>query len=467
MYTRIRATVARPAGLLLALALSGCTAPVTEVVIIVDTDVRDGAGRSWLTVDVRRLALNAARADAGDGSAAGEPQREGGVVGEPRANYELATDAGAMFERVFVASATDATQRLPASFAIVRPAGWTQSDAVRVTLEVTNGERVVRRQLQFVFIEGARREIGVQLSSRCSDASADCDGEAECTVQRACERRGLTCDEGRCVDLSVQTAPLDAGAPPPSDAALADRTAIDGSATMDATAADTGVAPPAPRCGDERCDPGENACNCGDCAPRTGDGCCSPGENQCSEGACGAAAGDNCCSPGENACGEGACAPRTGDNCCSPGETQCNEGACPARNGDNCCSPGEAICRGEPACGAQSGDGCCTPGEPECNCRVNCCDGYSEGPVPLNTVSGGACASHADICASHDFVRTITFSGSVVSNGTNRCWAKCSNRAAYHQVDPTTTCRDAAIAFCRADSTRGAFQDAAWQPCSP
>ncbi|MBL8678086.1 MAG: hypothetical protein JNK05_02930 [Myxococcales bacterium] len=103
---------------------------------------------------------------------------------------------------------------------------------------------------------------------------------------------------------------------------------------------------------------------------------------------------------------------------------------------------------------------------PANQCYVRCCNGHLEGPI--NTSSAGACAAQYAVCADRGFVRRAEFNGVEASNGTNRCWAKCSGRMAYHRVEGVTSgCRDAAIAFCRADRTRGAFQDAAWQPCQP
>lgn len=106
------------------------------------------------------------------------------------------------------------------------------------------------------------------------------------------------------------------------------------------------------------------------------------------------------------------------------------------------------------------------PPPPTGQCYVRCCNGHLEGPIA--TSSAGACAAQFPVCADRGFVRRAEFNGVEASNGTNRCWAKCSGRSAYHQVEGVTSgCRDAAIAFCRAERTRGSFQDAAWQPCQP
>ncbi len=108
-----------------------------------------------------------------------------------------------------------------------------------------------------------------------------------------------------------------------------------------------------------------------------------------------------------------------------------------------------------------------TPATPSTGqCYVRCCNGHLEGPIA--TTSGGTCAAQFNVCANREFVRRIEFNGAEVSNGTNRCWAKCANRSDYHQVDNVSSgCRDRAIAYCRAEASRGGFQDAAWQPCQP
>ena len=97
-------------------------------------------------------------------------------------------------------------------------------------------------------------------------------------------------------------------------------------------------------------------------------------------------------------------------------------------------------------------------------CYVRCCDGSLQGPAA--TIDPDACyeASHM-MCPSH--VERVEWNGQEVWERTEKCWAKCANRDAYHEVENVTEdCNAKAKDYCKV-GTRGAFQDAIWSRCEP
>ncbi len=100
------------------------------------------------------------------------------------------------------------------------------------------------------------------------------------------------------------------------------------------------------------------------------------------------------------------------------------------------------------------------------SCSARCCDGTLV--TGLAADGAGMCVSASSpVCADHEHVLRARFDGDVAYERESFCWAKCANRSAYHRVDGVTSgCTDAARAYC-AQSDRGAFEDAMWDPCQP
>jgi hypothetical protein len=130
-------------------------------------------------------------------------------------------------------------------------------------------------------------------------------------------------------------------------------------------------------------------------------------------------------------------------------------------------------CRGEPP--PPDEDEMPTPGddpqpgpgssEPSPNqCYVRCCDDTLQGPADTPDTQACSDASHA-MCVSH--VKRIEWNGIEVWERPKACWAKCKNRAAYHEVENITQdCTEHAKEFCSVGD-RGAFEDAMWSQCEP
>lgn len=99
-------------------------------------------------------------------------------------------------------------------------------------------------------------------------------------------------------------------------------------------------------------------------------------------------------------------------------------------------------------------------------CSARCCDGTLVTGIAAS--GAGACVSASSpVCADHEYVLRARFGGEIEYERERFCWAKCSNRDAYHRVEGVRSgCTDAARAYCRA-GTRGAFEDAIWDPCQP
>jgi hypothetical protein len=99
-------------------------------------------------------------------------------------------------------------------------------------------------------------------------------------------------------------------------------------------------------------------------------------------------------------------------------------------------------------------------------CAARCCDGTVI--LEIAASSAGECVSlSSPVCRDHEYVERARFEGSVVYERDRFCWAKCSNRSAYHRVDGVVSgCTDQARTFCRVGD-RGAFEDAIWDSCQP
>lgn len=106
------------------------------------------------------------------------------------------------------------------------------------------------------------------------------------------------------------------------------------------------------------------------------------------------------------------------------------------------------------------------PADPTGQCYVRCCDGSLQGPIA--TTSASACHDASQgACEAKGHVKRSEFNGAQVWERPNACWAKCFNRAAYHEVTGVTQdCTQHAKEYC-AVSDRGGLQDAAWSQCQP
>ena len=133
-----------------------------------------------------------------------------------------------------------------------------------------------------------------------------------------------------------------------------------------------------PACGDDTCDPGEDACSCpGDCGyPPTSEFICGDGvdedcdgQTDCDDADC---FGDYNCS----VCGDGMCDAYEDtcacpDDCGSPPTTElsCGDGGDEDCDGLVDCS--DPDCSGDPVC-SYCGDGTCDPTEDTCSCAYDC-----------------------------------------------------------------------------------------------
>ncbi len=101
-----------------------------------------------------------------------------------------------------------------ALFSVV-PNGEPRSQRVELRLQATlaatptEPTQVIRRALRFSFIPQTRLVQRVFFSMACLNRSTDCrQNPSTCTVQDACEERGLTCgDNGECVAIDVTPEP--------------------------------------------------------------------------------------------------------------------------------------------------------------------------------------------------------------------------------------------------------------------
>lgn len=115
---------------------------------------------------------------------------------------------------------------------------------------------------------------------------------------------------------------------------------------------------------------------------------------------------------------------------------------------------------GGPAVDA-SGDG------PSVRCTLECCRARTVGP--LLAPSADACRSLYPTCADYGFVRRTLVDDVAVYARAERCWAKCENRAAFHEVSASAsaTCARDAAAYCAANADRGPLQRSEWNACEP
>jgi hypothetical protein len=99
-------------------------------------------------------------------------------------------------------------------------------------------------------------------------------------------------------------------------------------------------------------------------------------------------------------------------------------------------------------------------------CVLQCCRGRTVGP--LLAPSEEACRSLYPTCADYGFVRSTTFNGAVVYARDERCWAKCTNRMAFHEVTATmSSCATEAARYCATNADRGPLQRSEWNACEP
>lgn len=108
-----------------------------------------------------------------------------------------------------------------------------------------------------------------------------------------------------------------------------------------------------------------------------------------------------------------------------------------------------------------SGDG------PAVRCSLECCRERTVGP--LLAPSADACRSLYPTCADYGFVRRTLVDDVAVYARPERCWAKCANRAAFHEVvsGASSACARDAAAYCAANADRGALQRSEWNACEP
>jgi hypothetical protein len=373
-------------------SLSSCTRSATGVEVSIDTDAdRGGLAilRVWVSASGSMPTGDAATVDGG------------------------ASSSAPLFTRPLYRSTDDPAARWPGSVVIVPAEGGPRNGEVDVLVEVQGVAHTLRRRARFRFVEGLVLSHRMVLRTSCAAASTACRTAAGCTVQRACEERGLTCgDRGECDSIIVTPIqdPVDAGVAAPRDA------------SMDA-------GPTAARCNDGLCSNGETACTCpSDCSALPGDGCCSMGETVCQgEPACMDVAGDGCC--GASPCVE-----------CLAGQTRC-DGACVDTTSSplHCGRCGSACTVGQLCTSSQCSSTCSAPNR---ECVVNgasfCID------TRTNSAHCGACGracSAAQQCINGECLAppacTVALSPSAVACGANttaswrctdvtRCEAVCN-----------------------------------------
>ncbi len=385
----------------LLVALASCRAPATVVVFVVGSDAP--AARSAV-VDARvwRAEMDAPRA--------------GTTIGRAT----LTRDGEELFSIV--------------------PNGEPRSQRVDVLLQATlaatptEPTQVIRRALRFSFIPQTRLVQRVFFSMACLNRSTDCrQNPSTCTVQDACEERGLTCgDNGECAPIDVTPEPsgdasvrFDASAS--RDAAM--DAARDARAPMDAAMDVRSDAPAS--CGDASI-----GAMCTVATPcRTGVLQCASGVARC-EVAAMAAAGTSCgagrvcdlagdCVP----CATGmACTPtepcRRGSITCSAGAASCVAGAllpagtpcgadrrCTAAGACQPCVEG-ASCTSSNPCATASIS--CATGAPVCVDRASAADGTSCGASRVCRAGACVCAGSGGCAAGQVCVRDACSAGSLV-----------------------------------------------------
>jgi hypothetical protein len=164
---------------------SSCASPATEVTMVVDTDAPPRRPMS-LVARARRFSPDGGAADSGP------------------------TAAGSSFEERIVRA------RIPGSFTVV-PSGDRRAEVeLELLSDVGAGATAaepsmqLRRRVRFRFVPNSSQMVRVVLSLRCGERSAGCASVPadQCTVERVCEERGLTCGErGRCVPIETPVVP--------------------------------------------------------------------------------------------------------------------------------------------------------------------------------------------------------------------------------------------------------------------
>ncbi len=360
---------------------AACSYPPTQLLVVVDTDLRTSPLRLQLIV----RAGTAAIADTAqpDREWRWAPGREG--------------DVG------FIA--------FPASLGIV-PASSDSSDgpvtfSVQIVVESTP-PATLRRIVRGQFVRGSMTTHRIFLSAACLGADTRCRMRAPCTLAAYCEESGQTCDRGACVGLSdCSTGRMRCGADcvdTRTDDAHCGRC---GSACTSPNHCVGGVcAPdcPAPRrvCGTNCVDVSTDVRNCGTCGTA-----CSTAED-CVSGACRAR-----CSPPLAEC-SGVCLDlRTSNtncgacgNACATG-TRCTGSAC-----QTVCSAPQVVCAG--ACvNVQTSSANCGACGRACAAGQSCSAGACVCPTGL-TACGSQCV---DVLTD-----TNHCGGCGVSCGTAACW---------------------------------------------
>lgn len=148
---------------------------------------------------------------------------------------------------------------------------------------------------------------------------------------------------------------------------------------------------------------------------------------------------------------------------CAAQANPCPSGQTCGRNG--VCAPEQRAALPEFDGGGATTDA--SASGPSVRCALECCRGRTVGP--LLAPSAEACRSLYPTCADYGFVRRTLVDDVAVYARAERCWAKCANRAAYHEVASGTmdACARDAAAYCAANADRGALQRSEWNACEP
>ncbi|NOY91745.1 MAG: hypothetical protein GXP55_11165 [Deltaproteobacteria bacterium] len=325
---------------LLVPALPACSSDLTQLVVVVDTDMAIPDDIDMVRVDVRGPS----------GESASEQQDLG---------------AGAS---------------LPLTLG-VRPASSALGPIRVSAVGLRNGLEVVRQTAIVSLVRGETRMLRLMLSADC--AGAACSG-------------GRTCVRGACSDQPTQTEPW-SGEPPPRDAGAG----ADSSAGLDSgldASLDSGL--DAGDCIDLGCDDGnectDDLCTSRGCehAPNASpcdDGVFCNGFDVCADGACQPGADDPC--PPPTTCDEASrvCLGCRSDSDCGDANPctndLCVDGSCMYPDNTNACDDGDPCSVGDACAG-----GSCQPGP-----RLECNDGNR---YTVDSCVGGSCVNTCATCTS-------------------------------------------------------------------
>lgn len=247
----------------------------------------------------------------------------------------------------------------------------------------------------------------------------------------------------------------------------------------DQTGCETG--PAGPKCGDGKCEAGENSSTCPQDCKTTGPKC---GNGTCEEGESNATCPQDCKATGPS-CGNGKCEPNeTPQSCLADCKPVCGDGKCELGEAKNTCPQdcgpstvcGNSVCeQGETAtscpkdCGPKAvcGNGKCESGETASNCAADCSSGATcveqKCGAPLKTCeSSSKCLGIAifgvlNSCAS---TNNCTDNNCVTQNCNKEQSACTQNTACFSLVSCLTSCQTEACQKACFDQTAMAQYDA-------